>query len=122
MSLTLDEIQALTKDFWYPGAGLFTQAIVAPDGKSGRFGASSVSTSSIFWLVMPDIVQGNIIVTVYSGPASLTITPNNTPNAFGNTVYYDGTQAVTDLEATPEPMTIALLGLGGLFLLRRRQN
>ncbi|MHC4460266.1 MAG: PEP-CTERM sorting domain-containing protein [Planctomycetota bacterium] len=117
-----------TTDFWHPDFGLLHQEIVAADGKSGQFGANSVSTMDLFWLVIPNIVQGNIIVTLNSGIATITVTPNNQPNAFGNTMYYDGTLAVTDYQATggsvdiPEPMTIALFGLGGLFLLRRRQN
>ena len=123
----ITDVSALTyapsQPFWDPGMGLLHQEIVAADGKSGRFGASSVSTMEMFWMTMPDIVQGNIIVTVYSWPADVTIAANNTPNAFGNTLYYDGVQAVIDLAATPpEPTTIALLGLGGLLLLRRRQN
>jgi hypothetical protein len=38
-------------------------------------------------------------------------------NPFGGDLTVD---SVTDLVMTPEPMTIALLGLGGLFLRRRR--
>ncbi|MHC4461353.1 MAG: PEP-CTERM sorting domain-containing protein [Planctomycetota bacterium] len=128
---TITDVTALTyapsQSFWDPGVGLLHQEIVAADGKSGQFGASSLQTSSTFWLIMPDIAQGNIIVTLASGDATITVAPNNVPNIFGNTLYYDGTQSVTDLQATgssiviPEPMTIALLGLGGLFLLRRRK-
>ncbi|MHC4460268.1 MAG: PEP-CTERM sorting domain-containing protein [Planctomycetota bacterium] len=126
----ITDVSALTyapsQVFWDPTMGLLHQEIVAPDGKSGQFGAASVSTSSMFWMTMPDIVQGNIIVTIYSGVPIITITPNNEPNPFGNTLWYDGENANVDLQATgssiPEPMTIALLGLGGLFLLRRRQN
>ncbi|MHC4461354.1 MAG: PEP-CTERM sorting domain-containing protein [Planctomycetota bacterium] len=129
---TITDVSALTysdapADFWDPGFGLIVQSIVAADSKSGQFGASSVSTLSMFWLVMTDDAQGNIIVTVGSGAPIVTITPNNAANAFGNTLYYDGQMSVTDLQATggevqiPEPMTIALLGLGGLFLLRRRK-
>jgi len=102
----ITDVSALTyapsQVFWDPGMGLLHQEIVAPNGKSGLFGASSVSTMDMFWMTMPDIVQGNIIVTVYGEPAYLAIFANNTPNAFGNTLYYDGTQAVRDLEATRE--------------------
>jgi len=106
--------------------GSIHQAIVAPDGKSGKFGATAVLPSE--WLIMPDRALGGIIVTLNSGIATATLTPNNEPNPFGNTVYYDGTQAVIDYQATgssvdiPEPTAIALFGLGGLFLLRRRRQ
>ena len=118
---------APTQMFWHPDYGLIPQSIVAADGLSGQFGASSVSTMDMFWLIMPDIAQGNIIVTLASGEATVTVTPNNAPNPFGNTGYYNGAGGIKDLEATgssvliPEPMTIALLGLGGLFLMRRRK-
>jgi hypothetical protein len=49
---------------------------------------------------------------------------------YGDAVYWDGSQIVVDtastvgaavtIHQTPEPMTIALLGLGGLFLRRRK--
>ncbi|MHC4460271.1 MAG: PEP-CTERM sorting domain-containing protein [Planctomycetota bacterium] len=125
--LTIMGDAAIIPSFVY-SFGSIHQEIVAPDGKSGKFGAATDSTLPMFWLIMPDETQGNIIVTLNSSIATVTVTPNNEPNPFGNTVYYDGTQPVTDLEATgssvviPEPMTIALLGLGGLLLLRRRQN
>ena len=128
---TITSVAALTyaptQTFWDPGMGLLHQEIVAADGLSGQFGASSVSTMTMFWMTMPDSPQGNIIVTVGSGAPIVTVTPNNAPNAFGNTLWYDGSMSHVDLEATggevqiPEPMTIALLGLGGLFLLRRRK-
>ena len=128
---TITSVAALTyapsQTFWDPGMGLLHQEIVAADGKSGQFGASSVSTMATFWMTVPDSPQGNIIVTLASGAATITVTPNNSPNAFGNTLWYDGSMSHVDLEATggeiqiPEPMTIALLGLGGLFLMRRRK-
>ncbi|MHC4461582.1 MAG: PEP-CTERM sorting domain-containing protein [Planctomycetota bacterium] len=125
----ITDVSALIYDptnvFWDP-VFLITQAIVAPDGKSGQFGASSTQLASVFWMAIGNIAQGNIIVTVYSGVPIVTITPNNAGNLFGNTLWYDGTMSHVDLQSTgssiPEPMTIALLGLGGLFLLRRRQN
>ncbi|MHC4460270.1 MAG: PEP-CTERM sorting domain-containing protein [Planctomycetota bacterium] len=126
----ITDVSALTyapsQPFWHPDYGLVHQEIVAPDGKSGQFGASSVSTMEMFWLVMPDIVQGNIIVTLNSGIATVTVTPNNMHNDFGNTIIPGYDIWISDPTGgsvvIPEPMTFALLGLGGLFLLRRRQN
>ncbi|MHC4461581.1 MAG: PEP-CTERM sorting domain-containing protein [Planctomycetota bacterium] len=119
---TITDVSALTyapsQPFWHPDYGLVHQEIVAPDGKSGQFGASSVMTTMMFWMIMPDIVQGNIGITLNSGIATVTVTPT------GNTMAYPEPWIHPPPEGgsvvIPEPMTIALLGLGGLFLLRRR--
>ncbi|MHC4460267.1 MAG: PEP-CTERM sorting domain-containing protein [Planctomycetota bacterium] len=124
----ITDVSALTyapsQVFWDPAMGLLHQEIVAADGKSGQFGAASVATMEIFWLVMPDIVQGNIIVTLNSGIATVTVTPSQ-PGPFGGPYASPPPEPVFDCVGgsvvIPEPMTIALLGLGGLFLLRRRR-
>jgi hypothetical protein len=38
----------------------------------------------------------------------------------GGAMAQTGTMYVDDVVLTPEPMTLALLGLGGLFLRRRK--
>jgi len=128
----ITDVSALTyapsQPFWHPDYGLLHQEIVAADGKSGQFGASSVSTMDMFWMVMPDIVQGNIIVTLASGIAAITLTPSP-PDPFGYPYVSPPPPLVPGIEfvggsvVIPEPMTLALFGLGGLLLLhRRRQN
>jgi hypothetical protein len=49
---------------------------------------------------------------------------NGTITGYGGagTVHYDVTSNVTTVWATPEPGTLALLGLGGLGILRRRRD
>jgi hypothetical protein len=67
------------------------------------------------------------------GPIVVTLVPaTSTANPIGTPLYWDagGTATLEDLEAVgssitiyniPEPMTLALLGIGGLALIRRRR-
>ena len=67
-------------------------------------------------------VSGAIYTFTYAGPATV-ITIGDLP-AFGITSYVRGAEGLISLSgqeiAVPEPMTMALMGLGGLFIRRRR--
>jgi hypothetical protein len=69
-----------------------------------------------------------------TGPGEIVVTlipATSTANPVGTPIFWDGQTQVEDLEAAgssitiyqvPEPMTIGLLGLGGLGLIRRRRR
>ena len=127
------DISALTYEpdnaMWDPGVGLIVNTVL-DDAATLRVSAATVQTMSLFWMAMPGEPIGNIGVTYGgTGDATITIAPNNSPNPWGNTVYVVGASAFDDLQAAggsimivPEPATIALLGFGGLALLRRRRK
>ena len=84
----------------------------------------------------PNYATGNLYSFTYDIPSdltelTLTFTVDDMPVWFYESYvsYWDGTETVTVsmkdmtftvMEPIPEPMTIALLGLGGLFLHRRK--
>ena len=115
--------------FWHPDYGLIVNSAL-DDAANARVSAASVSTMDMFFMTMPDDPITNIVVEYLGGgTATVTIVPNNSPNAWGNTAYKLDGVALDDLQAAggalnivPEPATIALLGLGGLALLRRRRK
>lgn len=131
--LNADALDALgyapTQVFWHPDYGLIVNSAL-DDDLNARVSAASVSTMDMFFMTMPDNPITNIVVEYLGGgTATVTIVPNNSPNPWGNTAYKLGGVAYDDLEAAggsiniiPEPTTIALLGLGGLALLRRRRK
>ncbi len=83
-----------------PGDGFFGDLLGIPAGFAG--GSWTVNSAP-----GEDYVEGNYLTLSISGSDILAYTYNET------------TQEIAEI--VPEPMTIALLGLGGLFLLRRRK-
>lgn len=92
-----------TNIFWDPGMGLLTLA-VQDDTQNARVGAATIQLTSTFMLSLNDDCIENILVDWDGTPGTLTIIPNNTPNAFGNTSYAwtenSTLMAANDLEAT----------------------
>lgn len=87
----------ITADTAFPG-GYYTYTI---DQIAGISQNQSVGDWFMFDIAWVDSGDGKMYVDVYNASAEWAV--------------------VGTLEIIPEPMTIALLGLGGLFLLRRRK-
>ena len=87
-------------------------SIVGPDA---QVKTPAQTTYAGWWTVMAlDLATP---ITIESGPQwDVTIKGYAT----GVTTLYSGTDTI-DVTVLPEPMTVALLGLGSLFLLRRRK-
>ena len=129
---TITDLSSLTyapsQGTWDVTMGLITNAEL-DDPQNARLRAATLMIQDMFWLLLPNSPVGNIGITYGgTGTATVTVVPNNEANTWGNTGYANGGQAGQDLDAAggvfniiPEPMTIALLGFGGLFLLRRRK-
>jgi hypothetical protein len=96
-----------------PGAGTDSYVIKDPLGWTGYYEIQAADMSEPFDSVVPG-VQFNIMV------AGATAGDVYTIGLMANdwATYLDSVQVTV---VVPEPMTIALLGLGGLFMLRRRK-
>lgn len=131
--VTITSVAGLT----YQGAGdtnmfwsdAFSTPLAALDGAThARVGLSYVGVNTLFMLALDDLCIEDIMINWDGTVGSLSIVPNNQPQSFGNSGWYDGTTAGTDREAlggtiefVPEPITLSLLALGGLGMIRRRR-
>ena len=97
---------------WFaPAMGGLVRTPVLEDSTHARVGAGTLMLLSTFWLDMSgsDMPISNIGVIVSGqGQVTVTVTPNNTPNAFGNTGYSvtAGGPAGDDLEAAGGTLVI----------------
>ena len=97
-----------------PGTpGPATDVIVDIRGAVDTIGGSpAVTTSPLWWFDLH--VSGK-----YSDIIVIDLVDLALRNAIGTDLVFTGPE-VLEIHVTPEPMTIALLGLGGLFLRRRK--
>ncbi|MBA7689427.1 hypothetical protein ES703_97934 [subsurface metagenome] len=121
-----------------PGAwdALFVTADAGYNGTAGGFGAGDLILAD--GSVTPDYLATGILYTyTYDIPSdavvgsTITFTVGDIPDVgYLSEIGYLVDEAVTQMSMAgmvftatviPEPMTIALLGLGGLFLMRRRK-
>jgi hypothetical protein len=97
----------------YPGAGSDISGL--PQGQDGIY--ASMATFGIAIPADVAIFDGIIFHCEYeSGPTTITLW-----NAGGGGVIEGEPWDTVTIHQIPEPMTVGLLGLGGLFLLRRRK-
>jgi len=117
-------------DWGFDGAAVtLTYELVDP--QTLVLNAAYVGTMDMFMLPLPGIALDHIAIHCDGlGDVYIVAGVDRTGGSlYGPVVWYGGGQAGTDLEATtgqlivhqiPEPMTVLLLGLGGLFLRRRK--
>jgi hypothetical protein len=118
--------------FWQQGwqSDLSFNPVIAGDGKTAAIGLSQFGgrawsthangTSPMGYFVIHCEGEGEVVLTISEGEAGLATYGSSQiyPNPPGGTPSYGGSITVYQI---PEPMTVMLLGLGGLFLLRRRK-
>jgi len=106
------------------------------DSKTMKLTVGHVGTIATFMMPLPDAVNGNLAIDHIGihctdlGDVTITVATANVAKPWGNVIIMttEGL-AEKDMEAIggsmivhqiPEPMTVLLLGLGGLFLRRRK--
>jgi hypothetical protein len=103
--------------FWYKGALGVSEVAQANIKWLNAAGAEIGGTA--WWNFNPTGNYQQFSQTGLSGPA-LTSSAKVTIQLVGGAMVQTGNMYVDDVALTPEPMTLALLGLGGLFLRRRK--
>jgi hypothetical protein len=103
--------------FWYKGALGVSE--VAQANIKWLNAAGTEIGGTAWWNFTPTGNYQQFSKTGLSGPA-LTSRAKVTIQMVGGAMAQTGTMYVDDVVLTPEPMTLALLGLGGLFLRRRK--
>jgi len=123
--------------YWYWwGMGVGTNAFEYVDSKTLRMTTGYIGTSEMFMMPLPDPTNGNLAIDHIGihctklGDVIITVATANVAKPWGNVVIMTTEPlAEKDMEAIggsmivhqiPEPMTVLLLGLGGLFLRRRK--
>lgn len=127
--------------YWYWwGMGVGTNMFEYVDSKTLRMTTGYIGTSEMFMMPLPDPTNGNLAIDHIGihctgvddpdNPTIITVSAANEAKPWGNVVIMNSAgQAEKDMEAIggqlivhqiPEPMTVLLLGLGGLFLRRRK--
>ena len=86
-------------------------AVPPAGGFGGFFGA--IANSALAYIDIKAAGTGDIVLTLVNG------SEHGSESLMGDLSTVPGYSGVT-IDAVPEPVTIALLGLGGLFLRRRR--
>jgi hypothetical protein len=118
--------------FWMQGfqADLSFAPAFAGDGKTAAVGLSQFGgrawsthangTTPMAYFVIHCEGEGEVVLTIGEGEAGLATFGSSQvyPNPPGGAPSYGGPITIYQI---PEPMTVMLLGLGGLFLLRRRK-
>ena len=92
---------------------------LAAAGGTGEVRDPTDTTYAGWWTVMAH--DASAPFTIASGSQFSVTVKGLAEGTFGLDADSYGTVDVLEVTVLPEPMTIALLGLGGLFLLRRRK-
>jgi hypothetical protein len=119
---------------WW-GMGVGTNLFEYVDSKTLRMTTGYVGVTAMFMMPLPDAVNGNLAIDhigihcTAPGDVTITVAAANVAKPWGQVFMMTSEGAATDHEALggelivhqiPEPMTVLLLGLGGLFLRRRK--
>jgi hypothetical protein len=92
-------------------------------GEDGT-GVSQAPTYDGWWMVKADDQTGTVLDSIETGAQYRVTIKGLAAGTYGlNSDYYGengGTNDVLEITVIPEPITIALLGLGGLLLRRRK--
>jgi hypothetical protein len=105
--------------FWYKGALGVSEVAQANIKWLNAVGTEIGGTA--WWNFNPTGNYQQFSQTGLSGPV-LTSRAKVTIQLVGGAMVQTGTMYADDVVLTPEPMTLALLGLGGLGLLRRKRS
>ena len=117
--------------YWSFWADIGANHVEYVDSQTLIVAAGYVSQTQMFMMPFPDIAIDHIgIHCTDLGDVTITVATTNVADALGNVVYLRTDElAEKDMESiggsmivhqVPEPMTVLLLGLGGLFLRRRK--
>jgi hypothetical protein len=121
--LSNEQAEFLIDGTVFPWASLAAGKINAYDDTDNYISWVEIAASNLFSAVAGplDLMDGLVIHCLDTTDVILTVYVSENTVINGETIPIDTVMHTLVIHQIPEPMTVALLGLGGLFLLRRRK-